>query len=384
MEYLQWKIDGEFICDIARQWFWEENRDYEKCEELLLSALGTDELTLEEKKEIARDIIEGKKKLVGVNECVLVDDNKNVRHIQDKIKKINQKMLIDKIRSDMNVNAINYVDPYSTVKSVKSAKIKDVTTYEEVYNYFCFSEFDYDKRRDFTENDGITKCGLWLLDNPELVAKYYHRCASSSSDDFWSKMYEAIKDDERFKERNNKYLAFLRMKEDNERNLKEQLDKQYDKMIKTRTTSTKIKDFNEMTSEEYIEYLSSKEPGNLDYRLIPDNLEKFEGLIDKEGNFYSCEFGGHNIKAYYIIVAYYQKFGFKTREDAMSELKPDRALDNLLDAGWMATRYLPSMGCYLSYKRDIYFRPTKEQKNTIWNTIVKHDCYVQNTNIIVD
>ena len=185
MEYLQWKIDGEFICDIARQWFWEENRDYEKCEELLLSALGTDELTLEEKKEIARDIIEGKKKLVGVNECVLVDDNKNVRHIQDKIKKLNQKMLIDKIRSDMNVNAINYVDPYSTVKSVKSAKIKDVTTYEEVYNYFCFSEFDYDKRRDFTENDGITKCGLWLLDNPELVAKYYHRCASSSSDDFW-------------------------------------------------------------------------------------------------------------------------------------------------------------------------------------------------------
>ena len=62
MEYLQWQIDGEFICNIARTWFWDENRPYEKSEELLLSALGTDEITLDEKKRIAQDIIEGRNK----------------------------------------------------------------------------------------------------------------------------------------------------------------------------------------------------------------------------------------------------------------------------------------------------------------------------------
>ena len=39
MERLQWKISGEFICNVARQWFWDENRPYEKSEELLLAAL---------------------------------------------------------------------------------------------------------------------------------------------------------------------------------------------------------------------------------------------------------------------------------------------------------------------------------------------------------
>ena len=43
MDYLQFKIDGEFICRLARTWFWDENRPYEKCEELLLDCLNTDE-----------------------------------------------------------------------------------------------------------------------------------------------------------------------------------------------------------------------------------------------------------------------------------------------------------------------------------------------------
>lgn len=50
MEYLQFKVDGEFVCKLARTWFWDENRPYEKCEELLLSCLGTDEITSEERK----------------------------------------------------------------------------------------------------------------------------------------------------------------------------------------------------------------------------------------------------------------------------------------------------------------------------------------------
>lgn len=52
MKELSFKIQGEFVCHLARSWFWDENREYEKCEELLLSCLMTDEISEEEKKKI--------------------------------------------------------------------------------------------------------------------------------------------------------------------------------------------------------------------------------------------------------------------------------------------------------------------------------------------
>lgn len=85
MKTLNWSICGEFICDLARTWFWHENKTYEKAEELLLTALGTDEISLNEKKVIVRDILEGKKKLIGTNTFELVEDNERVRPIQEKV-----------------------------------------------------------------------------------------------------------------------------------------------------------------------------------------------------------------------------------------------------------------------------------------------------------
>lgn len=61
MEELYFQVEGEFICDLARTMFWDDDRPYEACEELLLSCLGTDEISLDEKKIIAQDILEGKK-----------------------------------------------------------------------------------------------------------------------------------------------------------------------------------------------------------------------------------------------------------------------------------------------------------------------------------
>ena len=75
MGSVNFQIEGEFVCDLARVWFWDEGREYSKCEELLLSCLVTDQITLEEKKKIVVEILEGRKKLVGVNSLSLVDDN---------------------------------------------------------------------------------------------------------------------------------------------------------------------------------------------------------------------------------------------------------------------------------------------------------------------
>lgn len=67
-EKLNFAIDGEFLTNIARDWFWNMNKSYKKCEELLLSCMaGGSE---EEKRHVCQDIIEGRKKLVGINESV--------------------------------------------------------------------------------------------------------------------------------------------------------------------------------------------------------------------------------------------------------------------------------------------------------------------------
>lgn len=65
---MQFHIDSAFLTDIARSWFWNEKMPYEKSEELLMCCLNTDKLSLEEKKAICKDVIEGRKKFVGIDE----------------------------------------------------------------------------------------------------------------------------------------------------------------------------------------------------------------------------------------------------------------------------------------------------------------------------
>lgn len=85
-EKLNFAIDGEFLTNIARDWFWNMNKSYKKCEELLLSCMaGGSE---EEKRHVCQDIIEGRKKLVGINEFELVDDNGKVRPLGQKVEEL--------------------------------------------------------------------------------------------------------------------------------------------------------------------------------------------------------------------------------------------------------------------------------------------------------
>jgi hypothetical protein len=68
---MQFHIDSAFLTDIARSWFWNEKMPYKKSEELLMCCLNTDKLSLEEKKAICKDVIEGRKKFVGIDESML-------------------------------------------------------------------------------------------------------------------------------------------------------------------------------------------------------------------------------------------------------------------------------------------------------------------------
>ena len=292
----------------------------------------------------------------------------------------------------MIIHPLRYVDPYSAIKSIKEAENNCMNSYQEIHEYFCFSEFDFNKTNDLIIHRPQTKCGLWLLhlsNAPEFIAKCYGKPApfedSYESELFWEKIHEEIKDfeDSEFKERNQKYLASKRIKEKKKESLKKIEKEFFEKAKKEEQEKENNKDFDEMSSDEFIKYLINNDPGNLGVRIIPDDMEKFEGLISPKGDFYSCNFGGHNAKAYFIMLVFYDKFGYSSRNEARLKLQMDKALDKLIESGWIATRYLPSRGCYISYKHDIYFTPTKDQKKTAWDAIVKHDCHVDNTEIIL-
>ena len=67
MAKIGFNISGEFITDLVRTQFWEEEKSFSECASLLESCLMSDEVTKEELQGIIVKIIEGRLKLVGIN-----------------------------------------------------------------------------------------------------------------------------------------------------------------------------------------------------------------------------------------------------------------------------------------------------------------------------
>ena len=62
---LQFNVDGEFITDLSREWFYVEGKGYDKCMDLLESSMyGTDE-TKEQIIRHAEDLLLGRAALKG-------------------------------------------------------------------------------------------------------------------------------------------------------------------------------------------------------------------------------------------------------------------------------------------------------------------------------
>lgn len=416
MSKVTFSIEGEFVTDLARSWFWDEDKPYETCEKLLISCLSGTEQTEDELKRIAQEIIEGKKKLVGVNELTLEDDNENVRPISLKLYEQFRQIKIQEMKNFMDCRMINFVDPYSVRKSIEDAKQHGVTSYAQCMTWFWYKEnaIDINYMRPYEPGDGMlidehddTDIGLWLYYYPDIAYDAYFESNEMPENEydsaFWSAVYALIKDDHRFqskffKERNENYLACSRMKQNKE-------------SVKTKTVFFRRKD--EPISDEcqrnlkYCEdFLNTHEkpdeyaddsairkhatmsiiyhvlsdnesPLSTDkqiYYILPDNYEKWEGIIAPNGDFYSCSFGGHNVKAYHIMLAYPEKFP----NIDYSELSIDcaNALDTILEQGWCATRRSPITGNYVDPPKMNEGRYTSAQKSAIFDAKIKHNVSV--------
>ena len=418
-EKVCFQIEGEFITDLARTWFWDENKDYDVCENLLLQCLVCDQLTEDDMKAIALQILEGRKKLVGVNEFTLEDDGENIRPVHLKIKENYRKLKIAELKHLMSTRMIDFVDPFCTTVSLRAAReLGKVVTYEQCMAWFWYENgaIDHTYMRPLEPGNGMlvdeeddTDAGLWLYNHPEIAydAMKMHDTYPTNEyekDTFWRDVYNLINDtfpfrSKYFQNRNERYLASLRVKKNildcnSETHTYSPFNRELDATLKQRIDETlaftnewikkhggdsvKGKPKLELQKHE-IELIDSilRDDSYMNhirmYLIRPDDYDTWEGLISPNGDFYSCDFGGHNAKAYFIMAVYPEKFP-NLKDERIDSLDMSTALDEILKHGWCATRYLPTCGSYIQLPEN--GRVTKAQKDAIFDAKVKHDISV--------
>lgn len=329
-ERLNFSIDGEFLTNVARDWFWNMNKPYKKCEELLFSCMeGGDE---EEKRRVCQDIIEGRKKLVGVNEFELVDDNAKVRPLGQKVEELQRKMLVSQIREDMIVHPLKYIDRFA-MSSDYDTLCKNVERH--------YIDYSYDSIKDYVIGDaGYTDAfnnGAWLLNRPDLVAEFNGEPLSEqeSAPDFYKTGFWA------------------------------KLSNWIDENMKG-------------SSVERRQHLYSRYINDMP---IKHSLTEY-GLIAPDGTWYACEFGEHAALAGRIIMRNRETFGLSNSEVLdMAYDWSGKGLDYLYKRGWIAIRN-PSMGnTFLDM--DETRTATKAQVNTIFDYINKYHRYDMNVSKVM-
>lgn len=190
------------------------------------------------------------------------------------------------------------------------------------------------------------------------------------SEEFWKNIYELTKDDKDYRERNNYYLASIRMQQEKA--------EYYNRLWETWAEEA---DKIDVTPYPYLsnEWFDAtyKNEKDYSYLIVPDNIDRWEGLIDPRGNFYSCEFGGHAVKAYHLIITQHLC-------DDIDRIDIEQALDYIINKGWCATRYLPTTGSYIEYPSiSSGKRVTKAQIDKIFDAIYKHDVRPHNLDEII-
>lgn len=302
-------VNGEGVCQLVRDLFWIENLNYDECEQILLQCIDNLNVTLHEKKIIVQDIIEGRKKLVGKNIFSIVDDNSDIKLISSKLSNNKKQEMIDKIRLDMLNNPYNYIDPFSTVKSIIEfdRRKSDDCNFDDIYKYFACD----DNGNEYKAFSRPSKCGLWLIGDAEFVFDVYGKpipckITRDEYDDFWEKVYQKIKDDNNFSDRNDAYLYRLKLR------------------------------------DEMFSLVKEISNGTIDiFKHSKNNVEKPlnvpTGIIDTDGNFFPCGFGEHE----YLAKNIFNKYHF--------DLKDYKSyLDCLICHNFAALRTLPNIGYYVS------------------------------------
>lgn len=71
---VNFNVDGEWLTDFIRSFYYAEDKTYDECKDKLCRSLCLNEFTEIEKDSLAKSVIFGEKKFIGLNSLDLVDD----------------------------------------------------------------------------------------------------------------------------------------------------------------------------------------------------------------------------------------------------------------------------------------------------------------------
>lgn len=121
-EQLNFSISGEFLTDLARSWYFDEGKDYSKSEELLMNCMVTEEDSdelIQYKKQVALDIIEGRKMFVGINNLTLIDDVRGVPIRLVQLEELTRKLnLVQKENEELTATVASQQEVIRVTKEV--------------------------------------------------------------------------------------------------------------------------------------------------------------------------------------------------------------------------------------------------------------------------
>lgn len=120
---MNFNVEGEFITDWARKWFYLENQPYKKVEDLLLSCMCGTDISLKVLKSYCEDILTFKRKFIGNTKddsfCLVEDNDPLPDYI--KIKNIDELFLNIKYNKKM-FERYGFIDPKGNFYAVDWCK----------------------------------------------------------------------------------------------------------------------------------------------------------------------------------------------------------------------------------------------------------------------
>ena len=361
---LTFQIGGEYVCDLARTRFWEEDRPFEECERLLLGCLIADGVTLEERKNIAIEILEGRKKLVGTNTFQLVEDGEEIRPLSLKFKQYEREDMVRRIQADMEARPLAYIDRFAAPRPLEDYEAIQrwqrgeapepgtvLTQADQVRMYLYAQTSIIGAARlepEYYGGERPLDRGCYLLSHPGWV---YDFIGEPVSDENEGQLYQKLYEFWTAKSKENcpaPQLTFIRAR--NERYLAAQ---RADGILPSAPPAR----------------LGVEEKDDLLRRAEPDDFLSEYGMVDRQGKWYSCTFGGHNTKAHTLVRARPELFGVQP-----SDYIPfgDRVLDRLFDAGWVILQN-PYVSGWPAVEFKAGLRPTKAQVDTVFDYMAHFD-----------
>jgi len=394
---VHFQVHGDFICELARTRLWEEDVPYSKCEDLVLSCMAGTPLSEKELKDIAQQILEGRKILQGVNVLTLEDDNENIRPLSLYMTMQQDKINILRLENKMKEQPHKYVDRFATLMSSNKSLHLEEYSYQEIIMYYRYGNRPTDKIEDWErsgnsrdmierEDDYYLDAGLYSLNNTKLIYNIIRGDLSTSQEDmemrlteYWNtKLTEWYnqglgyidlpKDKQRVYDRNWKACAVFNMRFPYQS--EEDKFKKYSEELNTNNSTEDI--VSQCVKESRMRNIKTKEEATLfieesfepfepykipdykdlelkDLREMADSIRdafSYVGTADKKGlylkeyswisptgEWFSCDFGSHTIKSIHIVKTHKNLMNGYIEYLIKNGLEPKNKHINYMDSG---------------------------------------------------